>query len=131
MVPFEELLHAPATRVIVRSTDHTPEDFLELTARIGMHGVSYFVGWTAWLDLAPDGVSKASALQWVCERLGIPAASTVAVGDGRNDLEMFAWAGRSVAMGQSVPQVLAAADEVAPGVEADGLAVVLNDLLDR
>jgi hydroxymethylpyrimidine pyrophosphatase-like HAD family hydrolase len=51
------------------------------------------------------------------------------VGDGRNDLEMFRWAARSVAMGQAVPDVLAAADEVTAGVTEDGLALVLEPLV--
>lgn len=129
IVPFDELLDAMATRVIVRSPEHTSQEFLELTERLGLHEVSYAVGWTAWLDLAPQGVSKASALERVREWLGVPAASTLAVGDGRNDLEMFAWAARSVAMGQAVADVLAAADEVTAPVADDGLAVVLEALV--
>ena len=62
-VAFDELLTMPATRVIVRSPEHTPEEFLRIIERVGLHGVSYAVGWTAWLDLAPDGISKASALE--------------------------------------------------------------------
>ena len=129
VVPFEELLDAPATRVVVRSPEHTPQEFLDLTSRIGMHGVNYAVGWTAWLDIAPDGVSKASALEGVRGRLGVPRESTVAVGDGRNDLEMLAWAGRSVAMGNAPDEVAAAADEVAGDVVDDGLAEVLEGLV--
>lgn len=129
IVSLEELMTVPATRVIVRSADHTPEDFLELSRRIGMHGVSYAVGWTAWLDLAPDGVSKASALEPVRVELGIDRAETLAIGDGRNDLEMFAWAGWAVAMGQSASEVVVAADEVAPPVDQDGVAAVLGSLL--
>lgn len=129
IVPFDELLHLPATRVIVRSPDHTSEEFLKLSERIGMHGVNYSVGWTAWLDLAPDGVSKASALEEVRVRLGVDREATVAIGDGRNDLEMFAWAAHAVAMGQAVPEVLAAADEIAPPVRDDGVAAVLEALV--
>ncbi|HZI98358.1 MAG TPA: HAD family hydrolase [Actinomycetales bacterium] len=128
VVPFEELLGTPATRVVVRSPEHTPQDFLELTSRVGLHGVNYAVGWTAWLDIAPEGVSKASALEGVRERLGVPPESTVAVGDGRNDLEMLAWAARSWAMGQSPDEVVAAADDVAGDVVDDGLAAVLEGL---
>jgi hydroxymethylpyrimidine pyrophosphatase-like HAD family hydrolase len=127
-VPFDELLATPATRVIVRSPDHTPADFLRIVERVGLHGVSYAVGWTAWLDLAPDGVNKASALEPVRLALGVPPQRTVAVGDGRNDVEMFTWAARSVAMGQAEPELLAVADEVTAGVEADGLADVLEPL---
>ncbi|HEY6794285.1 MAG TPA: HAD family hydrolase [Kineosporiaceae bacterium] len=129
IVPFAGLLGRPATRVIVRSTNHTSQDFLELIEKIGLHGVSYSVGWTAWLDLAPEGVSKASALDRVARGLQVPPARALAVGDGRNDLEMFAWAGRSVAMGQAVPEVIAAADEVTAPVADDGLALVLERLL--
>lgn len=129
IVPLGELMGVPATRVIVRSTEHTPEDFLELSERIGLHGVNYAVGWTAWLDLAPEGVSKASALDAVRAELGVDVEATLAIGDGRNDLEMLAWAGWSVAMGQSVPEVIAAADEVAPPVDDDGVAAVLEALL--
>jgi hydroxymethylpyrimidine pyrophosphatase-like HAD family hydrolase len=128
-VPFDALLGAPATRVIVRSPDRTSQEFLELTARLGLHEVSYAVGWTAWLDLAPQGVSKASALERVRRWLDVPAEQTLAVGDGRNDLEMFAWAARSVAMGQSVPEVIDAADEVTAAVADDGLALVLEPLV--
>lgn len=131
IVTLDELIRSPATRVIVRSTDHTPEDFLELGERIGLHGVNYAVGWTAWLDLAPEGVSKASALEAVRAELGVDAGATLAIGDGRNDLEMFAWAGWAIAMGQAVPEVQAAADEVAPPVDDDGVAVVLESLLRR
>lgn len=126
VVPFEELLDHPATRVVVRSPEHTSQEFLELTERIGLHGVNYAVGWTAWLDIAPDGVSKASALELVRRELGVANGRTVAAGDGRNDLEMLAWAARSVAMGNAPPEVRAAAGEVAGDVMEDGIAVVLE-----
>jgi hydroxymethylpyrimidine pyrophosphatase-like HAD family hydrolase len=131
VVPFEELLSSPATRVIVRSSDHTPQDFLDLTHRIGLHGVNYAVGWTAWLDLAPEGVSKASALEQVRRTLGVQPHRTVAVGDGRNDVEMLAWAARSAAMGQAPVEVRQAATEVTGPVEEDGVVPFLDSLLDE
>lgn len=131
VVPFEQLLHVPATRVVVRSFEHTGEQFQDLVAAAGLHGVSYAVGWTAWLDLAPEGVSKASALEVVRARLRVPREETLAVGDGSNDLEMFAWAHRAVAMGQARDDVLQAADEVTGTVTEDGLAMVLEKVLAR
>lgn len=128
-VEFEELLEAPATRVVVRSPEHTPQEFLDLTERIGLHGVNYAVGWTAWLDLAPEGISKASGLELVRERLVVPSRATVAVGDGRNDVEMFAWAGWSVAMGNAQPEAIEAADDVTRHVHEDGLVAVLESVL--
>ena len=127
-VSFEELLATPATRVIVRSPEHTPEEFLRIVEDVGLHGVSYAVGWTAWLDLAPDGVNKASALEPVRVSLGVDRERTVAVGDGRNDIEMFEWAARAVAMGQAGPELRAVSTELTGAVEEDGLADVLEPL---
>ena len=59
----------PVSRVIIRDPSATADDFVELAARLGLHGTDYVVGWTAWLDLAPVGVSKASGLAMVADKL--------------------------------------------------------------
>jgi hydroxymethylpyrimidine pyrophosphatase-like HAD family hydrolase len=127
-VDFAELTAEPVTRVVVRSPEHTPEHFLELVARIGLHGVNYAVGWTAWLDLAPEGVSKASALEQVRRRLQVQPDRTYAAGDGRNDVEMIQWAAHGAVMGSAPPEVLAVADEILPDVAHDGLLTLLRRL---
>lgn len=129
VVSDEELLADPATRVTFRDPNSTSEEFSELVERIGLHGVSYAVGYSAWLDLAPDGVSKASALEQVRRGLGIEPHRTVAVGDQRNDIEMLGWASRSYAMGQAPPEVVEVADRVTGTVEEDGLAEALDEVL--
>ena len=68
------------------------------------------------------GVSKASGLQIVCDELGGDAADVLAIGDGRNDIEMLRWAGRGVAMGQSIHEARAVADDVTATVNDDGVA---------
>ena len=93
-----------------------------LAEEAGLHDISYFIGWTAWLDLAPKGVSKASGLAQVTDRLSLAPADVLAIGDGRNDIEMLQWAGRGVAMGQASDDVLAAADQVTATVHDDGVA---------
>ena len=123
---IDSLLATEISRVIIRDPDATAEEFVALAADLGLHGTSYVVGWTAWLDLAPVGVSKASGLEHVARALGVDAADALAVGDGRNDLEMFAWAGRSVAMGQAIQEVIDAADAVTGSVYEDGLATELS-----
>jgi Cof subfamily protein (haloacid dehalogenase superfamily) len=128
-VPFEQLLDIEATRVVVISPDHDMEDFLALVERMGLHRVSYAIGWTAWLDIAPDGVNKATGLERVRELLGVPREHVFAIGDGRNDIEMLTWAGahgRGVAMGQAPDDVLSVASEVTASVHDDGLAAALR-----
>src|SRR5690606_24113067 len=97
VTPIEEIVGQPVNRVVVRDPDATADDFVAMAAELGLDGTDYVVGWTAWMDFAPAGISKASGLQHVCDELGIDASDVLAIGDGRNDLEMLRWAGRGVA----------------------------------
>jgi Cof subfamily protein (haloacid dehalogenase superfamily) len=122
----DELVAEPVTRVIIRDPHSSEEEFLALAEKLGLQGTNYFIGWTAWLDIAPEGISKASALAGVAEELGVAQADVLAIGDGRNDIEMLQWAGRGVAMGQSPLEVQEAADFVTETVQNDGVALELG-----
>jgi hydroxymethylpyrimidine pyrophosphatase-like HAD family hydrolase len=126
LTDVEDLVARPVSRVIIRDPQATSDDFVRLAEELGLHGTDYVVGWTAWLDLAPVGVTKAHGLQYVVERLGLTAADTLAIGDGRNDIEMLQWAGRGVAMGQAVQEVIEAADDVTDLVGEDGAATEIG-----
>lgn len=126
LTPIEEMIASEVSRVIIRDPDSTSEDFVTLAHKLGLQGTNYFIGWTAWLDLAPEGVSKASGLAEVADRLGVAREHVLAIGDGRNDVEMLEWAGRGVAMGQAPDEVQAIADDVAPSVNDDGCAVEIS-----
>lgn len=128
-VSLHQLAEMQAVRMVVYSTEHTPEEFALAIEEAGLHGVTYSVGWSAWLDIAANGVSKASALEQVRRRLGVDPSHTVAVGDGRNDIEMLGWAARGVAMGQAPDEVAAACHEVTHTVYEDGVARILRSLV--
>ncbi|MCK0117252.1 HAD superfamily hydrolase (TIGR01484 family) [Isoptericola sp. CG 20/1183] len=129
VVPLEDLWSSEVTRVIVRSPESTSERFHELVEHLGLDDVTYAVGWSAWMDLAPLGVSKATALEQVRRRTHVQPHRTVAMGDGRNDVEMLEWAARGVAMGHADDVVRAAADEVTGSIDEDGAAQLLKSLL--
>jgi Cof subfamily protein (haloacid dehalogenase superfamily) len=122
----DELVAEPVTRVIIRDPHSSEEEFVELAEKLGLQGTNYFIGWTAWLDIAPEGVSKASGLKDVADQLGVAREDVLAIGDGRNDLEMLRWAGRGVAMGQAPLEVQEAADDVTATVHDDGVAHELS-----
>src|SRR5262245_21153303 len=82
-----------------------------------------------FVDIAPPGVDKAFGVARLCERLGLDRAEVAAVGDHINDVALLRWAGRSVAMGDAHPEVLAAAGEVTATCAEDGAAVWLEALL--
>jgi hydroxymethylpyrimidine pyrophosphatase-like HAD family hydrolase len=126
VVTDEELAPQPVTRLIIRDPEQSESDFVELAERLGLHGVSYFVGWTAWLDIAPEGVDKSTGLKVALAHYGVEPADLLAMGDGRNDIEMLTYAGLGIAMGSAPDEVKAKADEVTKSVTDDGVAAVLN-----
>ena len=119
-------------RVVVVSPDHAEGDFVDLVAQVGLNEVSYAIGWTAWLDIAPPGIDKSTALEMVREWLGFDPHEVLVIGDGRNDLGMFAWAlengGRAIAMAQGPQEVLDAAGEITSSVHEGGVAAILRAL---
>lgn len=130
-VEFEELSRYPATRVVVISPEHDSGEFLDIVERMGLQRVGYSIGWTSWLDLSPDGVNKATAMERVRASLNIAPTNVIAIGDGRNDLELLSWAaaqGRGVAMGQAPDELKSVASEVTKTVKEDGVAHVLDAL---
>lgn len=123
---LEELASRPVSRIVIRDPDSTDQDFLEQVGDLGLHEVSYFIGWSAWLDIAPQGIDKAHGLQRVVDDLGVHQAEVLAIGDGRNDIEMLTWAGRGVAMGDAVDDVKDAAAHVTGTFEEGGTIAELS-----
>ena len=81
------------------------------------------------VELSAAGVTKAFALERLCRHLGIAAGQVVAVGDMPNDLAMLDWAGTGVAVANAAPEVLEAADEVTAANTDDGVALLLERIL--
>ncbi|MGO2941698.1 HAD family hydrolase [Brevibacterium sp. BDJS002] len=130
IVDFDQLLEKRATRIVMREVNGTAEEFAEAVDRLGLHEVSYSVGWSNWLDIAPDGVSKASGLELVESELGIDHELTIGAGDGLNDIEMIEWVHHGIVMGQSKDVLKQHASVVTKSVDDDGLAVALVDYFD-
>lgn len=124
-----ELIQAPLLKVLAR---HRGMDFDELAGRAReIAGEEAVVTWSTRqvIEVSAAGVTKAFALERVCRRLGIPAGEVIAVGDMANDLSMLAWAGRSVAVANADPAVLAEVDEVTASNDDDGVALILERVL--
>ncbi|WP_029067756.1 HAD family hydrolase [Jonesia quinghaiensis] len=116
-------------RVVVARASHAPQEFRALMADMGLCDSYYSIADEHWMDLAPQGITKAYGLERLRRQLQVSPEHTVAVGDADNDIEMLQWAGRGVAMGHAEASVIAAADEVTWPIIDDGLAPVLESLL--
>lgn len=126
LVPVAELAIEPVSRVIVRDAGADEAEFADMVTALGLQEVSYFVGWSCWLDIAPPGVDKAFGLAALCAEVGVAQADVLAIGDGRNDIAMLAWAGRGVAVGDAAEDVRRAADAVTGALSEGGTAAELD-----
>lgn len=79
------------------------------------------------MELIPRGIDKATAIQELQQRTGIPAERTIVFGDGMNDIGMMSQAGVSVAMGNAVPAVKAVAKYATASNTEDGIAKFLDE----
>jgi Cof subfamily protein (haloacid dehalogenase superfamily) len=82
-----------------------------------------------FLEFVAPGVSKGRAVRWLARRLQIPLAETLAIGDQWNDLEMLAEVGHGAAMPSAPAEVRSAARYVAPPLEDEGAAQVIEQLV--
>lgn len=125
-VPFAHLTEAPVTRVVVRSDAHLDEGFGKIARSLGLHSVIFGVSEVAWMDIGPQGVSKATMLAELCTRLDINPAKTLVFGDSFNDREALKWAGVGVCMGDGDPGTQDCADYVTGDVAGESVADVLE-----
>lgn len=131
IVPFDALLDGRAVRVVAVVPDHDVTEFRVIVERMDLKGVTFSLGWTAWLDIAAEGITKAAAAEKVRAVLGFGRDRVMAVGDGFNDIEFLQWAGefgRGVAMGHAPEALQAVATEITGTFAEDGLARVLASL---
>ncbi|RSO12405.1 hydrolase [Streptomyces sp. WAC 06725] len=121
----------PVLKLLAHHPDLDPDAFLELArARAGAHASFTRSSPTALLEISGPGVSKAGTLARCCAQRGIGPDQVVAFGDMPNDLEMLAWAGTSYAMANAHPDVLAATALHTHGNNEDGVAAVIERILD-
>ncbi len=121
---------APVLKLLAQHPELDPDAFLATAREAAGHLASFTRSSpTALIEISGLGVSKASTLAHCCAERGITPAEVAAFGDMPNDIEMLSWAGRSFAMGNAHPDVIAAASGRTTGNNEDGVAVVIERLV--
>ncbi|GHI91178.1 MULTISPECIES: HAD family hydrolase [Streptomyces] len=137
LLPAEELLAPdgrgttePVLKILAFHPELDPDGFLTLARlAVGDRANVTRSSPSALLEISGPDVSKASTLALCCAERGISHDEVVAFGDMPNDVEMLTWAGRSYAMGNAHPDVVAAASGQTVANNDDGVAVVIEQML--
>ena len=74
------------------------------------------------IEINDPKANKGDGLKFLAEHLGLQAESTLAFGDGLNDMSMIEYAGVGAAMSNGVPELKAVADYIAPDNNNNGVA---------
>jgi len=127
---FDEAMGPTTPKLVIVAASAVLEALLPQARRRWAGRLNAATSMPTYLEFTSVESDKATALQFLCERMDIPQAESVAVGDGRNDASMIAWAGLGVAIEGSPEEVQAAADRTIPGPGRGGIKQ-LADLLVR
>ncbi len=117
-VKLMAIAHGPIVRALA-TADRLPGSYMTTVGEDG----------SALVELWREDVSKGATVQVLARRAGIQSAEILAFGDNDNDVELLAYAGLGVAMGNATPAARAAASTVCATCEEDGVAGILEFLV--
>lgn len=127
---LDEVLSQPSVKVVARAPGWAISDLYELAQSFAVPGVNVTDAGAPFIEILGDGVTKQTGLERLCALEGFTADEVMAFGDWINDIEMLQWAGVGIAVANAHPEAIAVADRVTLSNDDDGVAVVLEELLE-
>jgi len=119
-------IRGPVTKVIAVADAPWPVTVLEPARRQFAGRAMVTVSHPRFLEFVAPGVSKGTAVHWLARRFGVPLSQAMAIGDQYGDLEMLVEVGHGVAMPHAPGPVIAAARHIAPPLEDEGAAQMIE-----
>jgi Cof subfamily protein (haloacid dehalogenase superfamily) len=131
---IEDVINHPALKILGRCSNHefTSDEMVEVAHRElqDLVTVTHSTSRDSLIEISALNISKGSTLAMMAGRLGLTAADCVSFGDNPNDFSMLQWAGRSYAMSDGHPAAPTFATAVAEPCTDDGVAKIIEQLLD-
>lgn len=125
-------LERDAGKLLARPRVDGGRDFLgRVRNTVGNRALVTHSGSGDMAEIGPLGVTKATAVHDWCAAHGIGPEHVWAFGDMPNDVPLLLWAGRSFAVANAHHEARAAADDVCGSNLEDGVAAVLERMLDH
>lgn len=116
----------PITKIICRHPQISHRELWEVAFTYCGHLADTTSAGGDWVDFQAHGVTKATGLRQVAEKLGISQFETAAIGDQRNDEPMLRWARYSAAPFNASEGAKALASWIAPPHTEDAVAAFLD-----
>src|SRR6185437_14192324 len=119
----------PAAKILLAGTHEQLHDLRRVVTPVLAPRLIVTTTAPDFLEFFDPAAGKGNGLAALLDALKLPHEAVIAIGDGENDLPLFAQVGLSVAMGNASAAVQRAADLVIGSNDAAGVADFLDDLL--
>ncbi len=129
VAPLDSWLDRPVTKLLLLGDPRGLKKIVAAFHKEFTHQISMVQTEPFLLQIMHATVSKEQALRVVAAELGLDRREVMAIGDNANDVGMLKWAGIGVAMSNSAPEALRAADYVADHHDADGAAKAIHEII--
>ncbi len=96
---------------------------------IAVHKIFSYKKGLFWVTVTNAIATKLHAIVTISEKLRVKTEEMIGVGDGYNDYPLLSACGLKIAMGNAAPELKAIADFIAPSVEEDGVATVIEKFI--
>ncbi len=117
---------APTKLLVIEPAERMPAVRAALTEATAPEVLVMATSFPHYLEITAPDVNKGVALTALAERLGVPTAATMAIGDGNNDVFLLGAAGIRVAVANASPDLQRAADLVTAGKYGEGVAEAIS-----
>ena len=104
-------------------------DQLTNISTIAVHKIFSYKKGLFWVTVTNAIATKLHAIVTISEKLYVKTEEMIGVGDGYNDYPLLSACGLKIAMGNAAPELKAIADFIAPPVEEDGVATVIEKFI--
>ncbi len=126
------VLHKPYSIVPTKLTEKQADDIVKKLSHIptlAVHKIYAVSRGEFFMDITDAGATKQHAILKLAQILNIKTHEIIGVGDGYNDFPLLMACGLKVAMRNAPEDLKAIADYIAPTVEEDGVADVIEKFL--
>jgi len=114
---------------LIPSVAEKIEKDLELVGGIYVHKVHSWKNGYMSLDITGEEATKLHGVSEVLKILNVSKDDVIGVGDSYNDFPLLMACGLKIAMGNAVPELKAIADFIAPTVDDDGIATIIDTFI--
>lgn len=126
----------PLNDICVLGVEHISEKLADVLieqltkiSTIAAHKIFSYKKGLFWVTVTNAIATKLHSVVTIAEMLGVTTEEMIGVGDGYNDYPLLSACGLKIAMGNAAPELKAIADFIAPSVDDDGVATVIEKFI--